>query len=85
MIRSKETERLQASNYLHVHVIPLDNDELLRKKYKVTEKVMESSWREMIADQSKYIVIDPKSLMTATVSNYSELHEYLGIRYWTHK
>ncbi|MDE7421429.1 MAG: hypothetical protein K2N35_14620 [Muribaculaceae bacterium] len=85
MVRNKMTERLRADNYLHVHVIPSENDDLLLKKYKVTQKGMESSWREMIADQSKYVIIDPKTLMTPTVSNYSELHEYLGIRYWAHK
>ena len=79
------TERSKAENYLHVHVIPSENDELLLKNYKVTQKGMESSWREMIADQSKYVIIDPKTLMTPTIIKYPELHEYLSIRYWAHK
>lgn len=82
MVENKGKERLQADNYLHVHVIPSENDELLLKKYKVSEKGMEESWREMLSDQSKYVIIDPKTLMSPTASKYPELHEYLRTRYW---
>lgn len=83
MVRNKKTERLKADNYLHVHVIPSENDELLRKKYKVSKKGMESSWRDMLTDQSKYVIIDPQSLLSPTASKYPELHDYLYTRYWT--
>lgn len=82
MVRNKENERLKADNYLHVHVIPSENDELLWKEYKVSRKGMEESWRDMLIDQSKYVIIDPKTLMSPTASKYPELHEYLGSRYW---
>lgn len=74
--------RIKADNYLHVHVIPSDNDELLLKKYKVSGKGMEESWREMLIDQSKYVIIDPKKLMSPIASKYPDLYQYLGTRYW---
>lgn len=82
MVRCKDAERIKADNYLHVHVIPSENDELLHKKYKVSEKGMEESWREMLIDQSKYVIIDSKTLMSPTASKYPELHVYLNTRYW---
>lgn len=45
MVSHKNQERIKADNYLHIHVIPNENDELLYKKYKVSEKGMEESWR----------------------------------------
>lgn len=82
MVRSKNSERLKADNFLHIHVIPSENDELLQKKYKVSGKGMEESWREMLIDQSKYVIIDPKTLMLPTATKYPELNEYLRTRYW---
>ena len=83
MVRNKNTERLKSDNFLHVHVIPTENDELLQKEYKVSGKGMEESWREMLIDQSKYVIIDPKTLMQPSATNYPELHEYLCTRYWS--
>lgn len=82
MVRSKNSERLKADNFLHIHVIPSENDELLQKKYKVSGKGMEESWREMLIDQRKYVIIDPKTLMLPTATKYPELNEYLRTRYW---
>ena len=82
MVRNKENERLKVDNYLHVHVIPSENDELLWKEYKVSRKGMEDSWRDMLIDQSTYVIIDPKTLMSPTAPKYPKLHEYLGSRYW---
>lgn len=82
MVRSKNSERLKADNFLHIHVIPSENDELLQKKYKVSGKGMEESWRKMLIDQSKYVIIDPKTLMLPTATKYPELNEYLRTRYW---
>lgn len=54
MVSNKNEERIKADNYLHIHIIPDENDELLLKRYKVSGKGMEESWREMLSDQSKY-------------------------------
>lgn len=84
MVRNKSMERLKAENYLHIHVIPSENDELLLKKYKVSHKDMESSWRDMLIDQSKYIIISPEKLLSVIPAKYSELLDYLRTRYWNH-
>jgi len=85
MIAHKDSERLAADNYLHIHVIPSENDELLQKKYKVSGVTMEKSWRGMLADQGKYIIVSPESLLVPVATSYSELIDYLSIRYWNNK
>lgn len=83
MVAHKESERLSANDYLHVHVIPSENDELLLKTYKVSGIGMEQSWRNMLSDQSKYIIIDPKDLLAPIASKFPNLTDYLSIRYWS--
>lgn len=73
---------LEANDYLHIHVIPEDNRDLLDKRYKVSGKGMEETWREMLTDQSKYIIVSPQALMAPVASRYPELTSYLMRRYW---
>ena len=75
-------ERLKADDYMHIHVIPNENRTLLDKKYRSTGKGMEETWRSMLCDQSKYIVIDPKALFAPVADKYSRLAAYLQERYW---
>ena len=82
MITHRCQERLKADDYLHIHVIPDSNSDLLNKKYKVSGKGMEATWREMLSDQNKYVIIDPKQLMQPIAPYYPELVEYLNKRYW---
>lgn len=82
MVAHKDVERVKADNYLHIHVIPSENDELLHKLYKTTGKEMEDSWREMLDDQCKYVIIDPAMLLNPIIKSHSELCQYLSTRYW---
>lgn len=82
MVSHKNQERLKSDNYLHIHIIPNENDELLHKRYKVSGKGMEESWREMLSDQSKYVIIDPAKLLEPVKSLYPQLFTYLSKRYW---
>lgn len=82
MIAHKDVERIKADNYLHIHVIPSENDELLHKRYKVSRKEMEESWREMLTDQGKYVIIDPAKLLNPIMESHSDLCQYLSTRYW---
>lgn len=82
VVKHKSTEVLVADDYLHIHVIPEDNRNLLEKRYKVSGKRMEETWREMLADQSKYIIITPKKLLEPVAPRYPELTSYLMRRYW---
>ena len=83
MINNKQRETLKATNFLHVHVIPSENSDLLEKKYKCSDKGMEVPWRNHLQDQSKYLIITPKKLMIGiNKKTYRNLLEYLKIRYW---
>lgn len=82
MIKNKATERIKADHYLHIHVIPPNNVDLLQKKYKISNQMMETTWRSMLNEQSKYIIIDPQELMSPIKSRYPKLYNYLKIRYY---
>lgn len=83
MVKNKENETIKADNFLHVHVIPTDNDSLLQKKYKCSGKNMEATWREHLIDQSKYQIISPENLLKwLPESKYTDLKYYLSLRYW---
>jgi hypothetical protein len=83
MIKNRNNETLKASDFLHVHVIPSENLDLLDKKYKCSNQGMEKTWRSHLHDQSKYIIITPEKLLTGiNKKTYKKLLEYLRIRYW---
>jgi hypothetical protein len=81
VVRLKE-ENLKADNYMHLHVIPSANKDLLDKKYSVSGMGMEETWRSMLYDQSKYIIVDPQKLLEPIKDKYPELASYLKKRYW---
>lgn len=41
MIKNKAAERIKADHYLHIHVIPNNNVDLLQKTYKFSNQNME--------------------------------------------
>ena len=83
MIEHKNTETIKADDYIHIHVIPSGNKELLNIKYKCSGKEMEETWRAFLEEQSKYVFINPKELL-APVNKIkdSDLIGYLEKRYW---
>ena len=81
VVRLKE-ENLKADNYMHLHVIPSANKDLLDKKYSVSGMGMEETWRSMLCNQSKYIIVDPQKLLEPIKDKYPELVSYLEKRYW---
>ncbi len=81
VVKLKE-EKLKADNYVHIHVIPSANKDLLEKKYSVSGMSMEETWRGMLNDQSKYIIVDPQILLEPIKDKYPELVSYLNKRYW---
>ena len=83
MLANKDSESIKADHYLHIHVIPKADTDLLNKQYRVSGKNMEDTWREMITDQSKYVIVDPADLMKPIEKSYPELFQYLSTRYWT--
>lgn len=83
MLSNKESECVKADHYMHIHVIPSADVDLLNKTYRVSSKNMEKTWRSMLADQSKYLIIDPSVLMKPIENSYPDLCKYLSERYWT--
>ena len=81
VVKLKE-EKLKADNYMHIHVIPSANKDLLEKKYSVSGMSMEETWRNMLSDQGKYIIVDPQILLEPIKDKYPELVSYLNKRYW---
>lgn len=82
IIKHADEETLKAEEYLHIHVIPKDNKDLLDKKYRVSGKGMEESWRAMLTDQGRYLIVDPRELFAPIAERYAELSSYLEKRYW---
>jgi len=83
MIEKKNAETIKADDYIHIHVIPTENNELLNKTYPCSGKKMEATWRDCVIEQSKYIIISPKDLLSPVIENkYHDLFEYLEKRYW---
>ena len=82
MVKNSEGERLVAEDYLHIHVIPKTNSELLNRPFKVSGMTMEATWRNMLTDQTKYVIVDPADLMRPVAERYPDLCNYLTKRYF---
>ena len=76
-----KVEELKANNYIHLHVIPDGNAELLDKLYPCSGKGMESTWKNCLRDPDKYIIISPKKLWSKQKKD-TDVYSYLHTRYW---
>lgn len=82
MIKNKNKETLKADNFVHLHIIPEKNSDLLKKVYKCYGLDMEKTWRKLIKDQSKYLILSPESFLKGIDSKkYKDLLVYLKTRY----
>jgi hypothetical protein len=73
----------EAVDFLHIHVIPSANQDLLKKMYKCSGADMETTWRNHLSDQSKYRIISPEKLLGGLdPAQYHDLISYLSRRYW---
>jgi hypothetical protein len=83
MIASKPTETIKADHYIHAHVVPAENNELLEYQYPVSAKGMVETWRSCLTDTDKYRLIEPKELLSGIDPlKYQSLMNYLSLRYW---
>ncbi|GHT79738.1 hypothetical protein FACS1894104_4940 [Actinomycetota bacterium] len=71
----------EADDYLHLHIIPDENAELLNKKYPCSGKGMKETWKSCLVDPGKYIVISPKDLWDKQEPD-TDICRYLKHRYW---
>lgn len=84
MVAHKHSETIRADDYIHVHVVPDDNRELLDVPYTVSGKGMLATWHSCLADPNKYQLITLKNLLAAIDrAKHQALVEYLATRYWT--
>jgi hypothetical protein len=74
-------EGFEADDFLHLHVIPRANAQLLDKKYKCGGLGLEATWRKCLNYPEKYIVISPEKLWSGQDES-SDLFRYLKTRYW---
>ena len=83
MIKHRSEEWVGADRFLHIHVVPSDNRDLLDMKYLPTGKGMEESWRGQLL-QDVYQIVTPGHLLSPIKGNsqYADLVNYLSIRYW---
>jgi hypothetical protein len=76
-----QPEGFEAEDYLHLHVIPDDNVELLNKLYPCSNQRMETTWKSCLKDPDKYVIISPEKLYSKQCKD-TEIYNYLSRRYW---
>ena len=84
MTNHKNVESIKADDWLHIDVIP-ENNNKLRENYhshNLPEGDIEKAWRSVLKESSKYKVISPKNLLLNVLTNQNELYKYLNKRYW---
>lgn len=74
-----------ANKFLHLHIVPEANKELLNHKFKrfpEFAKGMVDTWRSQLKDPKLYLCKDPKTVFESIKDSYSDLFNYLNERYW---
>ena len=83
MIAHRNSEKISAEDFIHTHIIPQENNDLLNKKYPCSGKDMKTTWVKNLHDESKYKIISPKDLLAnIDLNKYADLKSYLEKRYW---
>jgi hypothetical protein len=83
MVKNKKTETIKADKFLHLHIIPKENDDLLNKKYKCSGVGMKETWEKNLKNKDLYRIISPKVFLNnIDKEKYKELIKYLTRRYW---
>lgn len=82
LVKHKDTEIIKADDFIHLHIIPPENTNLLNKTY-FGGKEMAETWRGCLEDENKYKIISPKDLLSPLGgAKYSPFLHYLETRYW---
>jgi hypothetical protein len=95
MVKNKKSETICADEYIHIHVIPSKNVDMLEKIYtshkydgQYTSECkmnMEKTWRSFLVNNDKYNIISPDVLLAKIGKEYDDLKQYLSKRYWENK
>jgi len=83
MIANNKTETIKAEKFIHAHIVPNENKELLQYEYSASMKRMKETWESCLTDINKYKLVEPKDLLaTIDKTKYQKLINYLTTRYW---
>jgi len=83
MISHKDMETTKADDFVHIHVIPSENDDLLLKRYPGEGRDMKDTWLSCLTNKSKYQIFTPKELLSSiNRQDHGSLLDYLSKRYW---
>jgi len=83
MIANNKTETIKAENFIHAHIVPNENKELLQYEYPVSMKGMKETWESCLTDIDKYKIVEPRNLLAnINKTKYQTLINYLTTRYW---
>lgn len=76
IIAKHEVSNIEATDYMHIMVIPKEHSEL--------RTAIEGNYIPTLKDPSKFKIIDPQELLSPLKGNddYKELLNYLETRYW---
>lgn len=83
MIAHSAEETVKVEDFIHAHVVPSDNKELLQYRYPASGKGMFETWESCLTHMDRYKLIGPQQLL-ANIDRvkYQSLIEYLTTRYW---
>lgn len=84
MVDPENVDAIRADDYIHVHVVPMGNNELLHKRYPCSKgKDMFTTWKSQLKDPQKYVLIDPAEFFSKlSCEKWKDLICYLKARYW---
>jgi len=83
IIANKTTETIKSDDFIHAHIVPNANKELLQYEYPVSNKGMKETWESCLANINKYKLIQPMDLfVNIDKTKYQTLINYLTERYW---
>ena len=81
MIKNRSAENIKATEFMHIHVVPPANKELLENGFN-GESSMIDSWQKQLKDKNLYKCISPEIIKNVLSEKYIELYEYLNKRYY---
>lgn len=84
MIKYQSVEKIKATEFMHIHVVPEKNLELLNNGFdgdKSTNAMCES-WTKQLIRKDIYKCVDPHVIKDVLLDKYPKLHKYLTERYY---
>lgn len=82
MIKYQSSEKIKATEFMHIHVIPAGNKELLNTGFdgEQSENAMCESWKKQLK-KDIYKWVDPQKIRNVLKEKDEKLYDYLCKRY----